>query len=119
MGITFLDSNFIQNARRSLLRDSPNDLIIAGQEISATFKQYICDMQFNAVAVALKSRIAMIWPDRRLFWSSTETFGSEIGEPLYAVLEASASHGLWNEQINKKDPPQDALGGDQIPQVFL
>lgn len=35
-------------------------LLSAGQEISATFKQYICDMQFNAVAVALKSRIAMI-----------------------------------------------------------
>ena len=28
---------------------------IASQEISATFKQHICDMQFNAVAVALKS----------------------------------------------------------------
>jgi len=29
--------------------------IIASQEISATSKQHICDMQFNAVAVALKS----------------------------------------------------------------
>ena len=29
--------------------------IIASQEISATFKQHICDMQFNVVAVALKS----------------------------------------------------------------
>ena len=29
-------------------------VIIASQEISATFKQHICDMQFNAVAVALK-----------------------------------------------------------------
>jgi hypothetical protein len=28
---------------------------IASQEISATFKQHICDMQFNVVAVALKS----------------------------------------------------------------
>jgi len=28
---------------------------IARQEISATFKQHICDMQFNVVAVALKS----------------------------------------------------------------
>jgi len=28
---------------------------IASQEISATFKQHICDMQFNAVAVALKN----------------------------------------------------------------
>ena len=28
---------------------------IANQEISATFKQHICDMQFNIVAVALKS----------------------------------------------------------------
>jgi hypothetical protein len=27
----------------------------ASQEISATFKQHICAMQFNAVAVALKS----------------------------------------------------------------
>jgi len=26
---------------------------IASQEISATFKQHICDMQFNVVAVAL------------------------------------------------------------------
>lgn len=60
IGNTFLDSNFIQNARRSLLLDTPNDLIIAGQEISATFKQHICDMQCNAVAVALKSRLAMI-----------------------------------------------------------
>ena len=32
---------------------------IASQEISATFKQHICDMPFNAVAVALKSRIAI------------------------------------------------------------
>ena len=30
------------------------DAFIARQEISATFKQHICDMQFNAVAVALK-----------------------------------------------------------------
>jgi hypothetical protein len=30
-------------------------LFIASQEISATFKQHICDMQFNVVAVALKS----------------------------------------------------------------
>ena len=30
-------------------------LSIASQEISATFKQHICDMQFNVVAVALKS----------------------------------------------------------------
>jgi len=30
-------------------------VFIASQEISATFKQHICDMQFNAVAVALKS----------------------------------------------------------------
>jgi len=29
--------------------------IIASQEISATFKQHICEMQFNVVAVALKS----------------------------------------------------------------
>ena len=29
--------------------------IIASQEISVTIKQHICDMQFNAVAVALKS----------------------------------------------------------------
>ena len=29
--------------------------IIASQEISATFKQHICDMQFNVVAIALKS----------------------------------------------------------------
>jgi len=28
---------------------------IASQKISATVKQHICDMQFNAVAVALKS----------------------------------------------------------------
>ena len=28
---------------------------IASQEISATFKRHICDMQFNVVAVALKS----------------------------------------------------------------
>ena len=28
---------------------------IASQEISATFKQHICDMQFNVAAVALKS----------------------------------------------------------------
>ena len=28
---------------------------IASQEISATFKQHICDMQYNVVAVALKS----------------------------------------------------------------
>jgi hypothetical protein len=28
---------------------------IASQEISATQKQHICDMQSNAVAVALKS----------------------------------------------------------------
>ena len=32
---------------------------IASQEIRATFKQHICDMQFNAVAVALKSWIAI------------------------------------------------------------
>jgi hypothetical protein len=31
------------------------DAFIARQEIRATFKQHICDMQFNAVAVALKS----------------------------------------------------------------
>ncbi|CBK99844.1 hypothetical protein FP2_25290 [Faecalibacterium prausnitzii L2-6] len=30
-------------------------LSIASREISATFKQHICDMQFNVVAVALKS----------------------------------------------------------------
>ena len=30
-------------------------VFIASQEISATFKQHICDMQFNTVAVALKS----------------------------------------------------------------
>ena len=37
---------------------APLDLFlnfIASQEISATFKQHICDMQFNVVAVALKS----------------------------------------------------------------
>ena len=32
-----------------------SEFLIASQEISATFKQHICDMQFNAVAVALKS----------------------------------------------------------------
>jgi hypothetical protein len=31
------------------------EIFIANQEISATFKQHICDMQFNVVAVALKS----------------------------------------------------------------
>ena len=31
------------------------EFLIASQEISATFKQHICDMQFNVVAVALKS----------------------------------------------------------------
>jgi len=30
-------------------------LFIASQEISAAVKQHICDMQFNAVAVELKS----------------------------------------------------------------
>jgi hypothetical protein len=30
---------------------------IASQEISATSKQHICDMQFNAVAVALKVKL--------------------------------------------------------------
>jgi len=32
-----------------------SEFLIASQEISATFKQHICDMQFNVVAVALKS----------------------------------------------------------------
>jgi hypothetical protein len=32
-----------------------NKIFIASQEISATVKQHICDMQFNVVAVALKS----------------------------------------------------------------
>ena len=35
-------------------------VFIASQEISATSKQHICDMQFNAVAVALKSWIAIM-----------------------------------------------------------
>ena len=35
-------------------------VFIASQEISATSKQHIRDMQFNAVAVALKSWIAIM-----------------------------------------------------------
>ena len=40
-------------AKRS--NESPSGAFIARQEISATFNQHICDMQFNVVAVALKS----------------------------------------------------------------
>ena len=36
-------------------------LFIARQKIRATWKQHICDMQFNAVAVALKSWIAIFF----------------------------------------------------------
>jgi hypothetical protein len=39
------------------MADTPSRESIASQEISATSKQHICDMQFNAVA--LKSRIAI------------------------------------------------------------
>ena len=38
---------------------------IASQEISATFKQHICDMQFNAVAVALKTQTAIMQRQQR------------------------------------------------------
>ena len=38
----------------------PSFYIIASQEISAKSKQHIFDMQFNAVAVALKSWIAIL-----------------------------------------------------------
>jgi len=34
---------------------SASEIFIASQEIRATSKQHIYDMQFNAVAVALKS----------------------------------------------------------------
>jgi hypothetical protein len=37
------------------MADTPSRESIASQEISAISKQHICDMQFNAVAVALKS----------------------------------------------------------------
>jgi hypothetical protein len=37
------------------MADTPSRDSIASQEISAASKQYSCDMQFNAVAVALKS----------------------------------------------------------------
>ena len=39
----------------STLKRSFAKIFIARQEISATFKQHICDMQFNVVAAALKS----------------------------------------------------------------
>ena len=36
-------------------------IFIASQEISATFKQHICDMQFADVACALKTQTAIIY----------------------------------------------------------
>jgi hypothetical protein len=36
-------------------RTASGRTFIASQEINTTFKQHICDMQFNVVAVALKS----------------------------------------------------------------
>ena len=39
----------------SISCEMPEKVFIASQEISATSKQHSCDMQFNAVAVALKS----------------------------------------------------------------
>jgi len=42
-------------AKRRPFKIVPPALSIASQEISAAFKRHICDMQFNVVAVALKS----------------------------------------------------------------
>jgi hypothetical protein len=52
----FFDKRMIGNALRFCCGHLQRYMIfIASQEISATFKQHICDMQFNVVAVALKS----------------------------------------------------------------
>ena len=57
MGAMFSAIANVRNTARIrfIVHDSFLLIFVASQEISTTFKQHICDMQFNAVAVALKS----------------------------------------------------------------
>ena len=53
--VDFLHSRALYPLFSEKRENNPIILIIASQEISATSKRHLCDMQFNDVAVALKS----------------------------------------------------------------
>ena len=67
--------------------ESSSGAFIASQEISATFKQHICDMQFNVVAVALKSCIAIIAHQKYVGTFYTVTIQKNKGEVFYYDLQ--------------------------------